>query len=125
MRTRQGWKVSGLGVATLVGLVACGGEGSGSTAAPSGTAQSTVNFVVTDTPSTAVTILSFQVQITGAVLQPGNVSLLARPVTVDLAQLVNDTGLLSSTVIDSATYTSLDSRMPTRRSHCKTTRAAR
>jgi hypothetical protein len=66
-----------------------------------------VNLVVTDTPSAGITVLSFQIQITGAILQPGNVSILPKPVTVDLAQLVSDTGFLASTVIDSATYTSL------------------
>jgi hypothetical protein len=53
-------------------------------------------------------VVSFQVQITGAVLQPGSVSILPRPVTVDLAQLVSATGFLASSVIGSATYTSLD-----------------
>jgi hypothetical protein len=86
-----------------------GGCGSGTTTqtAPTPTANATVNFVVTDTPPTNVTVLAFQIQITGATLQPGNVSLLPRPVTVDLAQLVSDTGFLASTVIDSGTYTSL------------------
>ena len=90
-------------------LSACGG-GSGDSSSTSSTAQpqSTVNMTVTDTPSTGITVLSFQIQITGAVLQPGNVSLLPRPVTVDLAQLVSDTGFLASSVIDSATYTSLE-----------------
>jgi hypothetical protein len=72
------------------------------------TSTATVNLVVTDTPATNLTVLSFQVQITAAVLQPGNVALLPRPVTVDLAQLVSDTGFLASTVIGSATYTSLE-----------------
>jgi hypothetical protein len=65
-------------------------------------------MVVTDTPSSAITVLSFQVQITGAVLQPGSIALLPRPVTVDLAELVSDAGLLFSSVVDSATYTSLE-----------------
>lgn len=108
-----------MGLALCGVLSACGGggsEGSGSTSQSGTTSQTgtttpttaTVNMVVTDTPSTNITILSFQVQITGAVSQPGNVALLPRPVTVDLAQLVSDAGLLFSTVIDSATYTSLD-----------------
>ncbi|HTV96869.1 MAG TPA: hypothetical protein VME42_12725 [Steroidobacteraceae bacterium] len=86
----------------------CGGNGSGGDgSAPTGAPQSTVNFVVSDTPSTGITVLSFQIQITAAVLQPGNISILPKPVTVDLAQLVSDTGFLASTVIDSGTYTSL------------------
>lgn len=95
-------------VATLAGLTACGGgSGSSSATGTASTPQSTVNLVVTDTPSTNITVLSFQIDITGAVLQPGNLSLLPKPVTVDLAQLVSDSAFLSSTVIDSTTYTSL------------------
>ncbi|MGA9672019.1 MAG: hypothetical protein WBQ94_22600, partial [Terracidiphilus sp.] len=92
----------------ILGMYLCGCT-SGATIQTSSnpTANGTVNLVVTDTPPSNITVLSFQVQITGAVLQPGNVSLLPHPVTVDLAQLVSDTGFLASTVIDSATFTSL------------------
>lgn len=93
-------------------LAACGGGGSSAGTSTStvstNTPTSTVNLVVSDTPATNLTVVSFQVQITGAVLQPGSVSILPRPVTVDLAQLVSDTGFLASSVIGSATYTSLD-----------------
>src|SRR6516165_2377215 len=106
MRLRIQW----LGWALCLAVASCGG-GSGSqmgeTSSTTGT-TGTVNLVVADTPATDLTVLSFQVQITGAVLQPGNVALLPRPVTVDLAQLVTDTGFLASTVIGSATYTSLE-----------------
>jgi hypothetical protein len=92
--------------AVTLGLAGCGNTTTETTAAPvSGNA--TVNFVVTDTPPTNVTVLSFQVQLASSVLQPGNVSLLPRPVTVDLAQLATDTGFLASTIIGSGTYTSL------------------
>jgi hypothetical protein len=100
-------------VLLAVGVMsACGGSSSGSgssAAAPTAPVATTgaVNLVVQDTPSPNLTVLSFQVQITGAVLQPGNVSLLPKPVTVDLAQLVSDTAFLSSTVVGSNTYTSL------------------
>ena len=97
----------GLGLAALLGLTGCGG-GSGSSIGSTASTQSTVNFVVTDKPSTAITVLSFQVQISSAVLQPGNVPLLPKPVTVDLAELVSDTGFLASTVIDSGRFTSLE-----------------
>lgn len=83
------------------------GAGTSTTSGSPSSGDATVNFVVTDTPPTAVTVLSFQVQIAGAVLQPGDVSILPRPVTVDLAQLATDTGFLASEVIGSATYTSL------------------
>lgn len=100
--------MSGLGL--IIGIYACGcsaGSTGTTTPTPTPTANATVNMVVTDTPPTSIAVLSFQVQITGAVLQPGSVSLLPRPVTVDLAQLATDTGFLASTVIDSGTFTSL------------------
>lgn len=80
--------VAGFGLSLCAVLNGCG---NGTTSQPSQTTtgNATVNFVVTDTPPTNVTELSFQVQITGGVLQPGSVSLLPRPVTVDLAQLVS------------------------------------
>ena len=108
MRSTTQWL--GLTLTLCLATAGCGGSGDSSGASSTGQSASTgtVNLVVADTPATDLTILSFQVQITGAVLQPGNVSLLPRPVTVDLAQLVSDTGFLSSTVIGSATYTSLE-----------------
>jgi len=66
-----------------------------------------VNLVVQDTPPSGITVLSFQVQIASATLQPGSVSLIRNPVTVDLEQLVTDSSFLASQVVDSGTYTSL------------------
>jgi hypothetical protein len=100
--------IAGIGLVAGISLCGCVAGSTGqSSSTPTPTANATVNLVVTDTPPTEITVLSFQVQITSAVLQPGNVSLLPRPVTVDLAQLVTDTGFLASTVIDSGTYTSM------------------
>jgi hypothetical protein len=95
-----------LAVAAMSG---CGGGSgdSGSSSTASTATTGTVNLVIQDTPSPKLTVLSFQVQITAAVLQPGNVSILPKPVTVDLAQLVSDTAFLSSTVVGSATFTSM------------------
>lgn len=100
-------------VLSIIAMSGCGGgsgdAGSSATGiptTPSGT-TSTVNLVIQDTPSPKLTVLSFQVQITAAVLQPGNVSILPKPVTVDLAELVSDTAFLSSTVVGSATFTSM------------------
>ena len=92
-------------MATLAG---CGGGSSGGASPAPATTSGTVNVVLQDSPSSQLTVLSFEVQITGAVLQPGNVSLLPKPITVDLAQLVSDTAFLSSTIVGSSTYTSLD-----------------
>ncbi len=100
-----------LTVCVLSGLVfsGCSAGNQSSPAAASSTSSSsgTVNLVVQDTPPTGITVLSFQIQIASATLQPGSISLIKRPVTVDLAQLVTDTSFLASQVVDSGTYTSL------------------
>ncbi|MFZ0639708.1 MAG: hypothetical protein WA020_04450 [Candidatus Acidiferrales bacterium] len=54
-----------------------------------------------------VTVTSFEVTITGAVLQPGNVSLLSTPQTVELTQLQTNSILLPTTQVAQGTYTSL------------------
>jgi len=109
MSFRATLTLAGIGFAAVAGLAACGGAGSpGSGASSTSAPPATLNLLVSDTPSSKITVLSFQIQITAAVLQPGNVSILPKPVTVDLAQLVADTGFLASSVVDSATYTSLD-----------------
>jgi len=96
----------------VAAISGCGGSSgtspaSSSTGGSSTTSTATVNMVIQDSPSTNLTVLSFQIDITSATLQPGNVPLLPKPVTVDLAQLVTDTGLLASAVVDSGTYTSM------------------
>jgi len=60
-----------------------------------------------DTPPAGVTVTSFEVTVTGAVLQPGNVSLLASPQTIELTQLQTNSAFLSTTNVKAGTYTSL------------------
>lgn len=60
-----------------------------------------------DTPAAGITVTSFQVTVTGAVLQPGNVSLLSAPQTIELTQLQTNSAFLSTTSVPVATYTSL------------------
>jgi hypothetical protein len=65
------------------------------------------SLILTDAPPLGGDVLSFQIQITGAVLQPGNVSLLNTPLTVELTQLQAETGFISSFNVPTGTYTSL------------------
>ncbi len=95
--------LSGLGFSGC----SAGNQSSPPASSSTSTSSGTVNLVVQDTPPTGITVLSFQLQIASATLQPGSVSLLKHPVTVDLAQLVTDTSFLTSQVVDSGTYTSL------------------
>jgi hypothetical protein len=65
------------------------------------------SLILTDAPPLGGDVLSFQIQITGAVLQPGNVSLLNTPLTVELTQLQAENGFISSFNTPIGTYTSL------------------
>ena len=97
--------LSGLGFSGC----SAGNQSSPAPVSSNATSSGTVNLVVQDTPPSGITVLSFQLQIASATLQPGSISLLKHPVTVDLAQLVTDTSFLASQVVDSGTYTSLTS----------------
>jgi hypothetical protein len=88
-------------------ITGCGGRGSptGGGAPPSGTAP--IVLAMTDTPPTTVSILSAEVTLTGAALSPGNVSILAAPVTVELTRLQTDLAYLGTADVPAGTYTSL------------------
>ncbi len=64
-------------------------------------------LAVTDTPPNGVTILSFSITVSGAVLQPNNVSVLDAPVTLEVTQLQTDTNLLANMDVATGTYTDL------------------
>lgn len=67
-----------------------------------------MTVTVGDAPPAGVTILSMEVTITGAVLQPGNVSLVSAPVKFEMKQLETETALLSSLNVPAGTYTSIN-----------------
>ncbi|MCU1342427.1 MAG: hypothetical protein JWN92_1850 [Candidatus Acidoferrum typicum] len=87
-------------------VTSCGGRGSivGGTP-PSGTAP--VVLAMTDTPPTNVSILAAEVTLTGATLNPGNVSLLSTATTVELRRLQTDIAYLGTTNVNPGNYTSL------------------
>ena len=64
-------------------------------------------LLIDATPAVGVTVLSFSVTVTGAVLQPGNVALVTNPVQVEVNRLPVETSLLANLAIPSGTYTSL------------------
>src|ERR1035437_3420419 len=71
----------------------------------SGTAP--VVLALTDSPPTNVSILSAEVTLTGATLNPGNVPLLASPATLELTRLQTDIAYLSTTSVNAGSYTTL------------------
>jgi hypothetical protein len=71
-----------------------------------GTKNAQFSLTIHDAAPIGITVLSLQVQVMSATLQPGNVSV-SLPETIDLALLQSDTTLLSSLQIPAGTYTSL------------------
>ena len=105
MRPR-GLRILPLSLCILVWAAGCshanfnfGGGGGGQTAP--------MFLAFHDTPAAGITLTSFEVTVTGAVLQPGNVSLLSAPQTIELTHLQTNSAFLSTTKVPLATYTSL------------------
>lgn len=80
---------------------------SGST---SGNSTGPVILTLHDAPPTTpsgVTVTSFEVTITGVTLQPGNISLLTSPQTLELTQLQTNSVFLQTTQVAAGTYTGI------------------
>src|SRR6266568_4761322 len=71
---------------------------------------SALSVTVTDTPPMGVTVLSFEVSVTGATLNPGGVDLLAGrgPVRIEVENLETESAFLSTASVAPGTYTSLN-----------------
>jgi hypothetical protein len=66
-----------------------------------------VSLTIHDAMPANISIVSLQLQIMSATLQPGNLALVPTPVTVDLAQLQTDTAFLGTANIAFGTYNSV------------------
>jgi len=68
-----------------------------------------VSLTMTDTPPAGVPLLSFEVSVTGATLNPGSVDLLGgkRPVQIEVKQLETESAFLSTATVTPGTFTSL------------------
>jgi hypothetical protein len=87
-------------------LAGCGNSSIGSQIQNNG--SSSVVLAMTDTPPSTVTFLSAEVTLTGASLNPGNVSLFSGSATVDLVRLQTDIAYLATAAkIPSGNYTSV------------------
>lgn len=89
---------------------ACGGGSGNNPPAPppSGAQTAPVSITIGDTPPAGVTILSFEVTVTQAVLQPGNVQLVSTPIEVEVRRLELESAFLSTINVPAGTYTSID-----------------
>ena len=69
-------------------LVGCGGGPGGYFGGMPGSAgTSNVTVMMTDTPPAGVTILSFEINVTAATLNPGNVQLVTAPHKIEVKRL--------------------------------------
>lgn len=101
------------GIIAVFLLTACGG-GSYTNNNPSPMPQpqsaAQVSLSVTDAPPAGVTVLSFEVSITGATLNPGNVDLLAgkNPVRLEVKKLETENAFLNTASVPAGNYTTLN-----------------
>ena len=99
-----------LGVVLAIGLMAgCGGS-SGVNPPPPGPQSALVSVSMTDAPPANVTVLSFEVSLTGAALNPGNVDLLGGkgPIRIEVKKLETEAAFLSTSSITAGNYTRLN-----------------
>jgi uncharacterized protein DUF4382/uncharacterized protein DUF5666 len=96
-----------LGLISLLAVLLLTGCGGLTISTSESQGQGTVVLTVSDVPPAGVTVLSFQLTVTGAVLDPGNVSLVSAPITVDVARLQAEAALLSLSQVPGGDYSSI------------------
>jgi hypothetical protein len=94
----------------LATSVGCGGGGFSSVTTPppspqQGTAQASISLH--DMPPMGVAVLSFQATITGMTLQPGNISVLNSPMTLEMTQLQGMSAYMGTISLPVGTYTGM------------------
>jgi Domain of unknown function (DUF5666)/Domain of unknown function (DUF4382) len=106
--------ISYLGPLLLVAIVlaGCGGTMS-SPLTPSAANLAQVSLTIHDNPPMGVTVLSFEIEVTGATLQPSGssssqpVSMLSEPQDIELEHLQTESALLASRSVPTGTYSGL------------------
>jgi hypothetical protein len=94
----------------ILAFAGCGGGYSMNTAAPgtpAGTQSSAVTLMITDAPPAGVTVLSFEITVNGAVLNPGNVQLVSEPQRIELKELEAESAFLATINAPAGTYQSI------------------
>ena len=92
-----------LSAGAILALAGC--SGTATTLTGGGAVPLTV--IAQSTPSKTTSIRSFRLQVSSAILNPGNVQLLAAPVSIDLAQITSGSAFLSSVKASAGTYSSM------------------
>jgi hypothetical protein len=90
---------------TLLALAGCGGMNSSVNPPPipqQGSSQ--VSISIHDMPPMGVTVLSFQATVTGIAMQPGNISMLNSPMTLEMTQLQGMSAYMGTISVPTGTY---------------------
>ena len=98
-----------LGLVGAVLLAGCGGAASPSVLNP-GPQSAQVSVSLTDAPPAGITVFTFEVSVTGATLNPGNVDVLAGkgPIRIEVKKLETENAFLSTANVTAGNYTSLN-----------------
>lgn len=99
------WPSSLLLVLVLLLQVACGDVSS--TLPPPAAGTAPLSLTMKDTPPAGVTVLSFEVLVTSAVLQPGSVALVSSPIEIEVKRLETESAFLSTVNVPAGTYNSI------------------
>src|SRR5437764_14738098 len=105
-----GRKLARLACAALIlSLNGCGNYSSSNmNYNPPPTSQSAmVTVTMTDTPPAGVTVLSFELTVNGATLNPGNVPLIYTPAKIEVKQLETESAFLSTYGVPAGTHQSV------------------
>jgi predicted component of type VI protein secretion system len=86
----------------------CGGSSSSMQSNPIVSPQNAaVTMTIRDTPPTGVTVLALELTVNGAVLNPGNIQLVSKPVEIEVKNLETDAAFLSTVGVPPGTYQSI------------------
>src|SRR2546425_12756706 len=99
--------LSALIVLSMLAIYSCNGS---NMVTPPVMGEVPMSLTITDTPPAGVTVLSFEVSVTGATLNPGSADLLGGrgPVRIEVEQLETESAFLNTARVNPGTYTSLN-----------------
>jgi hypothetical protein len=88
-------------------VAGCGGGSSNVNNPPPQIGSSAISLTLRDAPPAGVAVLSFEITLTSAVLQPGNVALLNTPIEIEITRLEVETAFLNTANVPAGNYTSI------------------
>ena len=94
-------------IAFGISVSGCSNYSPSSGVMPPGTQGANVTMTIGDAPPAGVTVLSFEVTVNGATLNPGGYPLIANPTKIEVKKLETDSAFLSSVNVPAGMYQSV------------------